>query len=405
MNTLAKINPKEFGLEENQVLTIEQAFLPKITERDGLSKVYELLIVKEITKESCNEAYELRKKLVKVRTGIADIHKTQKAFFLRAGQFVDAWKNKETLPVEQMEEKLSEMEKHFEKLEAEKIAKIESERKAEIGKYTTVLPFGLGVMEESVYQNYIIGVKLSYEARIKAEQEAETERLKLIEVEKETARLKAIEDERIRKENEALKAEAIERERLTQERIAQEEKERKAKEAEFERKLKEESDKIEAERKKQAEILAKQKQEAEAKAEAERKRQADELAKQKAESDRKQKEIEEKARKEREAIEEKNRIEREKAEAERKRLENELFAKQQDELKAKQEAERIEKERIALENKKAKAPDKEKLSKMIEDLVLTVPELKKEESETVINLITYRFEGFKKWAKEQIENI
>src|ERR1035437_344824 len=139
MNELAKVDPKEFGLEENQVLTIEQAFLPKIAERDGLAKGYEQLITKEITKEVCSEAGDVRRKLVKVRTGIADIHKTQKAFFLSAGRFVDAWKNKETLPIEQMEERLSEMEKYFEKIESERIAKVEADRKIELSQFTEVL--------------------------------------------------------------------------------------------------------------------------------------------------------------------------------------------------------------------------------------------------------------------------
>ena len=356
MKDLAIVDPKDFGLEENQVMTIEQAFVPKIAERDGLQKVYELLILKEITKESCNEAGDLRRKLVKVRTGIADIHKTQKAFFLRAGQFVDAWKNKETVPVEQMEEKLSEMEKHFEKLEAERIAKIETDRKIELSQYSDIIPYGMGTMDESVYQNYIVGVKLSYEARIKAEQEAESERLRLIEVEKETARLKAIEDERISLENEALKAEAL---------------------------------------KKEKEL------------EAERKRQADELAKQKAEAETKQREIEETARKEREAIEEKNRIERAKAEAERKRLENELFAKQQAELKAKQEAERLEKARIAIEAKEAKAPDKERLKIWVDSMVIKgLPaEKMSPDSIKIANEIFAKFAAFKVWAKSQIESI
>ena len=110
MKELEKINPTEFGLEVSQVETIEQAFLPKIQEREALVAIYDQLIKSELTPELCKEAKEVRLKLVKVRTGIADIHKTQKAFFLAAGRFVDAWKNKETLPVEQMEDKLSEIE-------------------------------------------------------------------------------------------------------------------------------------------------------------------------------------------------------------------------------------------------------------------------------------------------------
>lgn len=268
MNTeLSKVDPKEFGLEEVQVSTIEQAFLPKIAERDGYSIVYKQLIEKEITKELCNEASDLRRKLVKVRTGIADIHKTQKAFFLAAGRFVDAWKNKETLPIEQMEENLSAIEKHFERIEAEKVAKLEADRKRELANYSDVIPFGLGAMDESVYQNYLIGVKLGYESKIKAEQEAEAERLRLIEIDKEAARLKAIKDERIRLENEKLKADAIAKEKE----IEAERKRQADLIADIEAKAKIERDRVEAERKRlEDELKAKQEAERKEKEEAEK---------------------------------------------------------------------------------------------------------------------------------------
>jgi hypothetical protein len=366
MNTeLVKIDPKEFGLEEVQVATIEQAFMPKIAERDGYAQIYEQIITKELTPELCAEARELRLKLVKTRTGIAEIHKTQKAFFLAAGKFVDAWKNKETAPVEQMEEKLSEIEKYFENIEKERIAKLEAERTEEISLYSEVVPGGLGTMDETVYQNYLTGVKVAYDARIKAKQEAEAERLRLIEVEKENARLKAIEDERIRKENERLKAEA------------------EAKEKE-----------IEAERKRQADLLAKQKAEADEKARIEKEKQDAILAKERAEAKAKQK-----------AIEEAARIEREKSEAERKRLENELRAKQEAERKAKEEKEMKEAMRIAAEKEAAKAPDIEKLKKMVDSITITIPELTDATSIAVSNVINAKFEAFKNWAKNQIETI
>ena len=57
---IAKINPAEYGLQESQVKTIEEAFLPKIIERDGLMKVYETLITEELTPELCVEAKALR---------------------------------------------------------------------------------------------------------------------------------------------------------------------------------------------------------------------------------------------------------------------------------------------------------------------------------------------------------
>jgi hypothetical protein len=86
----------------------------------------------------------------------------KKPFFFAAGKFVDAWKNKETAPVEQMEEKLSEIEKYFENLEKERIAKLESDRLELTKQYTEHPEFGLGQMAENVFNLYLIGLKVAY---------------------------------------------------------------------------------------------------------------------------------------------------------------------------------------------------------------------------------------------------
>ena len=135
MNEITRVYAAEFGLKEEEVVTIEQAFMPKIVERNALKDVYEPLLTKEITPDVCQEAKRLRLQLVKVRTGIAEIHKSQKAYFLAAGKFVDAWKNKETLPITQMEENLSAIEEHFARIEAEKIKKLQEIRASEMQKY------------------------------------------------------------------------------------------------------------------------------------------------------------------------------------------------------------------------------------------------------------------------------
>ena len=120
MNELVKVDPKEFGLEVKQGETIEKSFLPKIQERDAISTIYGQLITSEITPELCKQARELRLKLVKVRTGISDIHKVEKAFYRAGGLYVDALKNKHTTPVEQMEEKLFEIENYYINIEKAK---------------------------------------------------------------------------------------------------------------------------------------------------------------------------------------------------------------------------------------------------------------------------------------------
>lgn len=259
MNTeLTKVDPKEFGLDEVQVVTIEQAFAPKIAERDGLAVIYQQVITKELNDATCQEAGDLRRKLVKVRTGIAEIHKTQKAFFLAAGRFVDAWKNKETLPVEQMEENLEKIEKHFILIEQERIAKLELTRAEQLRQYTEIIPMSLGLMQEDVFAAYLAAQKTAYEAKIAAEKQAELDRIA-------AEKAEAEERERIRVENEALKHAAIEREKAIEaERIEAEKKleaERKAaaaKQKAIEDAARVEREKAEAERAKlAAELQAK----------------------------------------------------------------------------------------------------------------------------------------------------
>ena len=98
MSELILVDPKEFSIEEAKAKTIESSFMPKIVEFNGYKKVYQTIIESEISKENCKQAVDLGRKLVKVRTGIAEIHKTEKAYYLAAGRYVDALKNKLTEP-------------------------------------------------------------------------------------------------------------------------------------------------------------------------------------------------------------------------------------------------------------------------------------------------------------------
>ena len=78
MNESTKVNPEEYGLKQENATQIEQAFQPQIQERENLVSVYKQVVSSEISEQTCKDAKSLRLKLVKVRTGIAGIHKTQK---------------------------------------------------------------------------------------------------------------------------------------------------------------------------------------------------------------------------------------------------------------------------------------------------------------------------------------
>lgn len=282
MSNLIKINPSEYGLTETKAQEIEQMFKPMLEKMSELEKEYNDIIKLPITETTCQLAKELRLKYVKVRTGTAAIHKDLKAFYLNGGRFVDGWKNAQLFASQGIEEKLESIEQHFIIIERERIAKLESERIELLKPYSDVMPQGLGLMDEQVFQNYLTGAKTTYEARIEAERKAEADRLAAIEAER-------IERERIRVENERLKAEAIEREKAA-----------------------------EAERKRQAAILEAERKEAEAKQRAIEEQARKEREAAEAEQRKLRAELEAKAEAERKAKAEQERIEREKRLAEAK---------------------------------------------------------------------------------------
>jgi hypothetical protein len=204
---VAKVNPKDYELDKEKAVEIEKAFAPSIVERNILAKEFEVIAVAVIDEDVCEKAGTLRKKLVKVRTGIGKTHKVQKQFFLHAGRFVDAWKNAETLPIEQMEEKLSGIEKHYENIEAERVQKLNYDRAKILNDLgIEFIPAGLAQMETDVWDKYLWGCKVAKQEREESEAKVEAEwRAKEKEEEEDK--------ERIRLENVKLKEEAAEREK------------------------------------------------------------------------------------------------------------------------------------------------------------------------------------------------
>jgi hypothetical protein len=207
-------------------------------------------------------------------------------------------------------------------------------------------------MSDETFEMFFTGIEKAYNDKIEAEIQAEEAR---IQKEKE----EAAERERIKIENERLKKEAEEKEKA-----------------------------LEIERKKQAEILAKQKAEAEKTAKIEAEKQAKLLAEAKAKAD-----------KEKAIADAKLKAEQE----EKAKLQAELLAKQKAEIEAKAKADKEEKIRIEAENKAAKAPKKQKLNTWIDGFILGTP-IGLNEDKTVLEILD-KFEGFKKWAKTQIESI
>jgi hypothetical protein len=192
------LKAEDFGLDFTTAQLIESAFVPKIVERNGLVGIYESLLTQPISIDLCEQAKSCRLKLVKVRTGIAEIHKTQKAMALAYGKFCDAKKNAETLPVEQMEEKLKDIELYYVRIEENRIAKLKEEREALIAPYVEQMIGGLHAMGEDTFNRLLASEKLAFEQR----QIAKVAEAKRLEDE-------ALELEKLRKENEVLKQQVV----------------------------------------------------------------------------------------------------------------------------------------------------------------------------------------------------
>ena len=265
---LITINPTEYGLTPEIANNILKDLPAILDERAVLIDEYKRIITLDIDDPAtAMAAKENRINIKNNRTkGIETWHKVNKEYFLRGGQFIDAIKRKEVAENERMENALFEIETYKEIKEKKRIADLQLLRQTETGKYEvdgTLMP--LGQMAESIWTDYISGVRLNYEQKKVTEKKAEDDRIA-----KEKAELE--ERKRIMVENEKLKAEnAAKEEQITKERAKAEAEAAKA-EVNADAKLKaerEEKEKLQAEISAKAKTEKKAIEDAEAKAEAE----------------------------------------------------------------------------------------------------------------------------------------
>jgi len=264
---------EQFGLNENEAKEITKDLPQILAERDVLSEQYNEVIRMDIEdKETSIVAKNLKKLIRDNRTkGIEIWHKTNKEYFLRGGQFVDAIKRKEIAENNRMEDALEEIEKYHERKENERLTKLNNDRINLVAPYlddTTGLQ--LALMEQDVFEAYLTAKKTAYEKSIEEEKRIEEERLEAERKEKEEIERIRLENEKLKKEaeeNEAkLKTEKEERERKELEEAKKRAIEEAKKQAEIDR-IKAE---LEAERKKEQERIEKEKAELEAKFKAEK---------------------------------------------------------------------------------------------------------------------------------------
>jgi hypothetical protein len=171
---------EQFGLNENQAKEITKDLPAILSERDILAARYSEIMKMDINDPKTSKIAAEHRKLIKNnRTqGVEKWHKVNKEFYLRGGQFVDAIKNKEVAENKRMEEALEAIEKHAERMEVERLNRLNQERIDLISPYmidTTGLL--LCDMDEDVFEAYFSAKKKAYEDRIEAERKSEEERI------------------------------------------------------------------------------------------------------------------------------------------------------------------------------------------------------------------------------------
>lgn len=383
MNTeLVKINPQEFGLTDETAANIKAQFEPMLNKMAELETEFNEVVSLPIEDVSTSKkAKELRLKYVKVRTGTAEIHKVQKAFYLNGGRFVDGWKNAQLFASQGKEEALEKIEKHFENIEKQRKEQLHLTRVELIREYVEdTTAYSFGDMAQDVFDALLSAKKKAHEDKIEAERKAEEDRIAREKKEAEEREAQRLENERLKKE-----AEIRERE-LNEMKIRND---KRAKELQpFIVFIRDYNGLINKSDEEYAKEFRDIKSGAEAHWEFERKEQLKKQAEQeKAEAERKRIEAEQQAKLDAER-------------KERERIEAELQAKKEAELKAEQQRKAEEEKAKKEAEKLAKAPVKKQLSTWVNSFV--IPEAPSHELSEQIKV---KFEAFKKWALSEIESI
>ena len=213
---------KSSGVIITEAQAIGLRFAPFMKTVNEISLKIAELDPENITPETAAMARRYRLDLVENRgtKGVETLHKELKLESLTKGRLIDSYKNTVVLSSEMTEAVAEKIEKHQERIEAQKRDELKSNRIALLAPFETDTEFlPLDIMDEEKFQALLAREKESFEAvqakreqdekdRIEAECKAEEARLAEIEAEKvrqaerdaELAELKKQEEERIKAE-------------------------------------------------------------------------------------------------------------------------------------------------------------------------------------------------------------
>lgn len=212
-------------VEASRAEQIRNTFLPMATMLESFEAAYNEII--EASKAGIDgpltaKAKRLRIDIGRVRIETEKTRKAEKEESLRAGKAIDGVANVLKWAVTDKENKLKEIEDHFEIIEQKKKEALQAERVASLSQYVDdVEGRDLSTMDDDVWAAYLTTKKKDFDDRIEAERKAAEEKA-------EREKAEAEERARIKAENDKLKAEAAEREKAEAKRRAKEAAERKA---------------------------------------------------------------------------------------------------------------------------------------------------------------------------------
>lgn len=278
MNTLpAKIEEqvKSSGLELSEAQTIAGQYAPLMAEIADVEAIVKTLEVGNTA--DLEKAKRARIDLGRICSKAEKQKQADKEKVLVRGRFIDGLYNTVNGYGRLTQETAKSIEDHAERVEAERVAKLKAERLAELEPFGVPEPMGIGTMDDAVWNNYLTGVRTSYQLRIEAEAKAKAEAEAQAEAERKRIEEQAAENARLKAEAEARELE------LSKEREAREKAEKEAQEKadaarkEAEAKAAKEHEEIEAKAKIEREEAARVAAELQAKKDAEAKAEADRL--------------------------------------------------------------------------------------------------------------------------------
>lgn len=220
MTQLVKLETPELqGIEKSKAEQIRATFEPMAVMLEGFEAAFNSIITEsqaETTKEVCAKAKRLRIDIGRVRIETGKLKDREKAEYLRAGKAIQGVHNILVWAVTDKENKLKEIENHFEIIEKKRLEALQDERVSLLSEFVQdAHERDLSSMDNDVWDAYFSTKKREYLDRIAAEKKAESDRI---------AKEKAEAEERIRikKENERLKAEAIDERKIRDEKLRKE---------------------------------------------------------------------------------------------------------------------------------------------------------------------------------------